>query len=142
MIILQKDSRQARFFRWCLNNPFAIGNYQKDDGTYEDRKPDWYIENGTTLCHFFWACFWIPMIIVGLLSFVLMMVFQAHVEAYNKFGTIGLFIPSGMVIGVIFTVGTIFLVIMGADKVGLLKYLKAIKEKVCPRITFEDRETN
>lgn len=138
MITLRKDSRQAKFFRWCLKNPFACGTYMSSDQEVLQRDPGYYIENGTTLCHFFWACFWLPLIEVGIITGIILCVVNIHVNAYHQFGVPGLFLPSGLIIGMMLIVGAIFLAIMGADKIGLLAYLAALKQKVCPRMIFND----
>lgn len=136
MITLKKDSRQARLFRWCLQNPMARGSYIKEDGTCGERPVEWYLENGTTLCHYFWACLWAPMLIAVAAGLVLAMLGLMHMQAYDKLGPVGLLLPSGVVLGMALGVGAIFLAIIGAGKIGLSAYLMALKQKMCPRLEF------
>jgi hypothetical protein len=144
VITLDKDSLKARFFLRCLRAfaPFACGW----DSDNKQKKPEWYIENGTTLCHFFWVCFWLPLIALGILSFFGMIITSIHVIAYREHGTIGLLIPIGSVIGAFSALTIIILVITGISScTGLLAYLKALKERICPLITFtgeQDHESS
>jgi hypothetical protein len=134
VITLDKDSLKARFFLRCLRaiEGFTCGRDSDD----KLKKPEWYIENGTTLCHFFWACFLVPLIALGLLSFFMLAIVSIHIIAYREHGTVGLFIPIGTVIGTGLAVVIILLAILGAGNAGLLAYLKALKGRICPLITF------
>lgn len=60
MISLDTHSRMTKIFLWCLWHPMARGKFTDESGVAKARHPNWYIENGTTLCHFFWVCLWLP----------------------------------------------------------------------------------
>jgi hypothetical protein len=141
VITVDKSSLKARLFRMCLKHPLARGNVIDVEGKLTKRPVDWYLENGTTLCHFFWTCFWLPLATVALVGAMFGLWFvalvSAHVEAYHNYGIIGLFMPIGILIGVILALALIILSIIGVSKVGLWDYLKAIKERVCPRMAFK-----
>ena len=145
MIIVDKSSLKAKLFRLCLNHPMARGDWVGPDGKAATKPVDWYLENGTTLCHFFWVCFWLPIgtIVVlggvfGMFTIVsLVSLVEVHIQAYHNHGVIGLFIPAGTLIGITLSVALLILSIVGAGKVGLWGYLMALKERVCPRMAFK-----
>lgn len=141
MIVIDKRSLKAKLFRLCLRNPFARGRMIDTDGKSTVKPIDWYLENGTTLCHFFITCFWLPLatiaVVGGLLGVWTFALVDMHVQAYQAYGVPGLFLPVGVLIGAILSGALVVLSIIGAGKVGLWGYLTAIKDRVCPRMGFE-----
>ena len=138
MIKMSKGSLQTRFFMWCLQNPMTRGSKKGPDGKDEYRPREYYIENGTTLCHFFWACFWCPLILMTPIVFVAFVLISIHVNAYEAYGAPGLLIPSGVFVGCAAAVACAILAVIGGGKIGLLAYLAALKKKICPLMKFED----
>ena len=134
---LDPNSAATKWFVWCCDHfsDFVTGN-KKRNGAY-------YLEHGTTLCHIFWAAFWFPMILVVAASFLLFMTVAVHIGAgrdpmlQRGFGIAAYIFPEIMVALVALIVGTLVLAILGASKVGLLAYLKALKDRVCPVVTFQ-----
>jgi hypothetical protein len=137
MLTVNKGSLKAKLFCTCLHHPFARGS-EKIDG----QKPvEWYLEHGTTLCHFFWVCLWLPLFTIAITvlffgAFSVSLV-NAHIQFYHEYGVLGLFFPVGLLLGIIATAALIILAIIGAGKVGLLTYLKVLKERICPMMRFE-----
>lgn len=136
MITLNKNSRQTKLFLWCLKNPMTRHSYEKEDGTLWSRDPEWYLENGTTLCHFFFACLWVPLLIVGAFSFMAIALINMHMSLYEKYGTPGLFIPSSVAMIAVSLIATIILIVIGSGKIGLSSYLYSLKNKICLRMEF------
>jgi hypothetical protein len=78
-----------------------------------------------------------PLIALVILSFFGAIIVSIHVISYREHGTIGLLIPIGSVIGTGFAIVIILLAVIGiSSNAGLLAYLKALKERICPLITF------
>jgi hypothetical protein len=138
MIKLDRSDRRTRFFLWCLRNPMCRAHMVSAEGIDQGLKSvEWYVENGTTLCHFFWCCLWAPLIQVGVASLCVFLVGFFHVQAYETYGAVGLFLPTGVVLIPVAFVAMVILAFIGAGKAGLLAYLIALKQKICPRITFD-----
>lgn len=137
VINLDRRDLRTRYFLWCLRHPMCRASRYDAEGHDLGLKPvEWYVENGTTLCHFFWCCLWVPLLMAALISAIAFLVIGIHVGAYQEYGAPGLLIPAGTLIGGISVVALIILAFIGAGKVGLLPYLAALKAKICPRITF------
>ena len=141
MIRLNRHDRRTRFFLWCLHHPMCRRKLFDSAGKSRGPRPiEWYIENGTTLCHFFWCCFWVPLITAAAVAVPLGALGMIHVDAYREYGALGLLLPGGIAMGIISAVAIVLLAIVGAGKAGLWPYFIALKQKICPRIRFDESE--
>lgn len=138
MIKLDRRDLKTRYFLWCLRNlPCRAEQFDANGKSLGHKPVEWYMENGTNLCHFFWCCLWCPLIFAALLSAGMAIIAFLHVQAYKEYGTPGLLLPSGILVVIVSPVALVILAIIGAGKAGLLPYLAALKAKICPRISFE-----
>lgn len=166
MIVLDSRTKIARWFAWCCDNlPMTVTR------EYGEGKPDgglrrgsaYYLERGTTLCHFFWAALWVPLIAVVVIAGCLALLVLVHALsgltpvgrvcdaagcreglAVDKYGYVAFFFPDLGVVGVVIAAALIVSTIFGADQSGFSKllgyYLKGLKNRVCPMIQFSEEE--
>lgn len=153
---LDASTRMAKWFVWsCDHLPLTVGQYivKDNDGdrVSRARTAAYYITNGTTLCHLFWAMLWVPLAIAAAFGFVLSMVVFAHVAMHDSFvldhpyvspalQVAAYFLPEAWLIVFAFAFGLIILTCIGGAKSGffslLWQYLKGIKSRVCPLVQF------
>ena len=156
MIRLESSSLLTRYFVWsCDHLPLTTGRYVEAGSRVKARRGIFYVENGTTLCHIFWAIFWVPLFAAAIASFVLLYIVAVHIQAHAVFmkanpdsGTLtdvaSYFLPEMMMLGVALFAGCVILAIIGGSKTGffslLWQYLKGIKQRVCPLVQFDRRQ--
>lgn len=155
MINLEANSLISRWFSWsCDHLPFTTAHYQEvvdDKRIYKCRSGAHYLSNGTTLCHVFWAILWVPLLVIAVACFFLFIIGAVHVLGHNDFvrqhpdsgvllDAAAYFLPEAAVLGGAIISGLVFLVVFGGAKAGffslLWRYLKGIKQKVCPLVGF------
>ncbi len=159
MIRLESSSLLTRYFVWsCDHLPLTAGNYVVKDG----EKEMWhlktgrsYLESGTTLCHIFWAIFWVPVLgaaiigsvafYIGGLHFLMHRDFmRGHPDAGPLLNVAAYFMVEWVMLGIALFAGCVILAIIGGSKTGffslLWQYLKGIKERVCPLVQFDRRQ--
>lgn len=155
MISLERGSLLTRYFIWsCDHLPLTTANYHvEEDGKEGEcyRTGTHYVENGTTLCHIFWAILWVPLIAVAILSFILFMLCAVHVIMHRDFmiknpdagpvlNVATYFLPEAFMAGIALLAGCIILICIGGSKVGLFsllwQYLKGVKQHICPLVRF------
>lgn len=155
MINIKSNNTLARWFVWsCDHLPLTTGTYQEDDKEHS-RSGAHYIQNGTTLCHIFWAILWVPLISVSLVAFVLSLFVMVHITGHNEFvashpysGQLmqasAYFIPEAIMLVIGLVVGLLIFAIIGGSKSGffgfLWQYLKGVKQRVCPLVRFDGAE--
>jgi hypothetical protein len=135
MIRLARNSRLTMWFVGCCDYlPFA-----------SSKKGIHYLENGTTLCHIFWAALWMPIIAVCLAGLAVFIFGMGHVAAYREYGyRIGpaaFIAPELFALGMAVVFATVALAIIGGDKSGFFKllrqYLSGVKSRICPLVKFD-----
>jgi hypothetical protein len=156
MIRLEASNLLVRWFVWCCDHLPATTGYLLSEKPGAESGPAktgaWYVENGTTLCHLFWACLWVPLLGTAFVGFVLLMVIMVHVEGHYEFvaknpdsnpvlQVAAYFFPEVFLLAGILAVGIIALAVIGGSKTGffslLWQYLKGLKNRVCPLVKFE-----
>lgn len=153
MIRLEANNLLVRWFVWCCDHLIiTVGTYRDDDGKKQRRTGAYYVQNGTTLCHVFWASLWFPLILVAFAGFALSMITMMHVEMHYEFVAnhpyanpalqfASYFVPEGFLLIFAAVVLVIILTVIGGSKSGffslLWQYLKGIKSRVCPLVKFE-----
>ena len=150
MIRLKTTNFWTRWFAWCCDYLPLTGtrDYSEDDPNGTRRGGAWYLEHGTTLCHLFWAMFWLPLAVAVLGASVaglfLFTIVEVHIQTYYDYGAVGLLIPAGVVAGCVAVIGALVLILIGGEKSGFFKllwsYLRGLKDHVCPLVKFEGQE--
>lgn len=147
MIVLSPNSLLTTVFVWCCDHlPVTVTrDYSSKVDGGERRKGIYYVQNGTTLCHVFWAILWVPLLITALISFLMFIFIAAHIGIHERnedsWGFAGYFIPEIFMMG--FALALVVAIFIGdrVYKIEFFKllyvYLKGIKSKVCPLVTFE-----
>lgn len=148
MMKLNTSNLWTRWFVWCCDNlPGAVGYLPSSDpdAGAVGKKGAWYIEHGTSLCHFVWASWWAPLFYFMAFGVIVMLIVNMHIEAYHKVGVAGLLIPIGILVSGVLLAFTIVLLVVGGDKSGFFgiigHYLKSVKDRVCPLVRFDDSES-
>lgn len=155
MINLESGGLIARYFIWsCDHLPFTTGWYTVEEAGEEiarRRTGAYYVERGTTLCHIFWAIFWVPLIHAAFASIFLFVFSSVHVIVHDNFirehpysgpfvSAATYFLPEAFAIGIALAVGSLILAVIGGSKVGffslLWQYLKGVKQRICPLVRF------
>jgi hypothetical protein len=145
MVNLRPTGNVAKWFVWCCDHLPATVAMDYGAKPVVSRKGMYYVENGTNLCHIFWAILWVPLLIVAVASFVLFMVVIAHVALYrehsDQMGIVAAFIPEEFVLASALLGGILILAILGASKIGFFKllwlYLTSLKGRICPLVKFQ-----
>jgi hypothetical protein len=145
---LRSSDVATKWFVWsCDHLLFTVtreyGEGKPREG--ERRTGAFYVQNGTTLCHVFWAMLWVPLATVAAGSLVLFIFIAAHVQLYEdngyKWGIAAAFMPEIVLLLLVTISAIIVFAIMGASKVGFFKmlweYLKRFKSRICPLVSFE-----
>lgn len=146
MINLDTNNLVVRYFAWCCDHlPLAVTrDYRVNTTVGVRRNSAYYVENGTTLCHMFWAMLWLPLLGTAFVAVVLLAFGLLHVQMYIEHGgTLGVaafFMPEEFVLAVLPVMALIRFAIFGASKSDFFKllwlYLKGIKSRVCPLVRF------
>jgi hypothetical protein len=158
MIRLETTNFLTRWFAWSCDHLPATTGYlppEKEGGDARAKTGAWYVENGTTLCHLFWATLWAPLLGVAFVGFILSMIIMIHVEAHYEFvakhpdyspalQAAAYFFPELFLLGGVIAFGTVVLAVVGGSKTGffslLWQYLKGLKNRVCPLVKFEPKQ--
>ncbi len=158
MIRLETTNLLTRWFVWsCDRIPMTNGYIPsgKDDVPDTPKSGVWYVENGTTLCHLFWACLWAPMLLVAVAAFALSMLVMVHLEGHYEFvekhpdapfiaRAAAYFFPEMAILAFVIVFGTVVLAVVGGSKTGffslLWQYMKGLKNRVCPLVKFEPKQ--
>jgi hypothetical protein len=144
MINLRPNTILAKWFVWCCDHLLGTvtREYARPGGIR--RTGAYYLEHGTTLCHIFWATVWVPLMSAAAITIVIALFLAIHIDLYlrysSQFGIASALLPEGVALGVGILVVIVMFAIMGVYQVGFFKllwlFLKGIKNKVCPRVTF------
>ena len=153
MINFDVNSRLTKWFVWSCNHlgGFTTATYRDADDKEHTKSGEYYVANGTTLCHIFWAILWAPLLLIVFSGFIITMFVMIHIEGHYVFvnkhpdyspilQTASYFIPEVIVlVGCLIVLIVVFAVI-GASRTGfftlLWQYLKGIKQRVCPLVHF------
>ena len=153
MINLHSNSLMTKWFVWsCDHLPLTVtreyGEGKPSDGLR--RNGAHYIECGTTLCHIVWAILWVPLLLTAFGSRCAFIFIMMHVKLYQdhsaQFGIAAAFIPEGFTLVAVLLAAVLVFSVIGAGKVGFFKllwlYLKSIKSRVCPLVSFVSTDRN
>ncbi len=158
MINLASESNLTKWFIWsCDHLPFTVTRIYSGENDHQGirRTGVSYVENGTTLCHIFWAALWVPIAIAALAGFLLFILAAMHFYGHQDFvashpdasplaSVASYFIPEIIALVFATAMGIFILSVIGGSKVGffalLWQYLKGIKQRVCPLVRFNNVE--
>lgn len=155
MIRLQTANFLVRWFVWsCDHMPFTVtAVYDEDKRKHIPRTGAYYVANGTTLCHIFWAILWVPLLLAvfGVLFLILLLAIHVgmHNDIVNESGVTSpiasaalYFVPELFALGAGALFGFVLLALIGGSKTGffmlLWQYLKGVKSRICPLVRFEE----
>lgn len=141
MISLSETNKLTRWFIWCCNNLPGTVTYEYAKGKGPERRTgEYYLTRGTTLCHLFWATFWVPLFYTAFTSFVGFVLVMTHiafgVEYSPRLGLLAYFMPEGIILAITLILCLLVFGLIGVRTSVLWQYLYALKARVCPLVNF------